>query len=110
MPISQYYRNAVLHRCEACGNQRRLLMDDLEFGLLPDAFGEVLLDATSRAQPVVSMPPCEECGSVEIVTPYHKSGDSQALWAMLDGKAAFTLEPACDLDMDDPADEFAQDC
>jgi len=110
MPISQYYRNAVLHRCEACGHQRRLAIDDLEVGLLPDAHGEIRLDAASRAQPVISLPPCEKCASVEIMSaPSHNADDARALWALVDGDAACMPHLSPDLEFEDPTDDVGQD-
>jgi hypothetical protein len=90
MPISMYYRDAVLHRCEACGRQRRVAIDDLELGLLPDAFGEVQLDAVSRAQPVISFPPCQDCGAIEQMSdPWRNSSDARALWNFVHGHEAW---------------------
>jgi len=102
MPIAKLYRNAILHRCVACGHQRRIGTDDLEIGLLPDASGEIEVDAESRAQPLISTPPCEECGSVELLSsntphPAHVC----ALWKLLDGNDLWE----CELDQDDLADD-----
>jgi RNase P subunit RPR2 len=102
MPISMYYRDAVLHRCEACGHQRRVAIDDLELGLMPDAFGEVQLDAVSRAQPMISMPPCQECGTIEQMSDtWRNNRDARALWNFVEGEDSW--QPATTLDIDDGA-------
>jgi hypothetical protein len=100
MPISMYYRDAVLHRCEACGRQRRVAIDDLELGLLPDAFGEVQLDAVSRAQPMISFPPCQDCGTIEQMSdPWRNGSDARALWNFVHGHEAWL--PGTESDADD---------
>jgi len=101
-----YYRDAVLHRCEACGHQRRVAIDDLELGLLPDAFGEVQLDAVSRAQPVICMPACQECGAIEQMSdPSGKRSDAQALWNFVHGHEAWNSEGVCDAQAEESPDE-----
>lgn len=58
MAIHEVTTNDVLQRCEACEDEHRVLIDDLEVGVARD-------DQVDGA--LVPMPPCPACGAVEFL-------------------------------------------
>ena len=99
----------VTHRCTACGVEREVALDLIELGVVPDARGHFDLRGTDRADPLVVLPACGRCGSVEeLRLPSGPAGglsvDLAMLWDRLGGAAlaldADGVEPSTeDLDL-----------
>ena len=58
MAIHEVTTTDVLQRCEACDDEHRILIDDLEVGVVRDQQVDGRL---------VPMPPCPVCGAVEFL-------------------------------------------
>jgi hypothetical protein len=104
----------VTHCCTACGVEREVALELIELGVVPDAAGHFDLRGNDRADPLVVLPACTRCGSIEQLRLPSGTGaggdvDVAALWERLGGEPlerdANPGEPSTD-DLEIPTDDY----
>ena len=116
MSIIQIDSDSVLHCCDACGFEREVAFDLIEVGVVPDAEGRIDIDGVDRADPLVALPSCNKCGSVDLIrlpttdTPIERRDELALMWERLGGEPIDLSVPLAEPSTEDvSADDFSFD-